>query len=45
MYEIQILTPSGIHTLKYNESENLQEFEKKTVEKYGTFITIQSKKI
>jgi len=41
-YQIVFLTPNGIKTEVYKESESLQDFEKRMVEKYKTFIVQSS---
>lgn len=41
-YQIVFLTPSGIKTEVYRQSESLVDFEKRMVEKYKTFIVQSS---
>lgn len=45
IYEIKILTPFGVKVLNFDESKkSLQQLEEETKAKFGTFITLESKK-
>jgi hypothetical protein len=44
-YEITLLTSQGMKVEVYNTSLSLEEFTAQMIEKYGTFITYQSKQI
>lgn len=45
IYEIKILTLFGVKVLKFDESKkSLQQLEEETKAKFGTFITLESKK-
>ena len=44
-YQIIFLTPNGIKAEVYSESESLQDFEKRMVDKYKTFIVQSSLQI
>jgi hypothetical protein len=41
-YQITFITPNGIETEIYKESESLKNFEKRMVNKYKTFIVQSS---
>ena len=45
-YQIEILTLSVSKKLIFDESQtSLEQFEKETMEKHGTFVTLSSKEI
>jgi hypothetical protein len=44
-YKIVLLTPQGIKTETYTDTQPLNEFEAQMVDKYGTFILQSSNKI
>lgn len=46
IYEIKILTLFGVKVLNFDESKkSLHQLEEETKAKFGTFITLESKKI
>lgn len=44
-YEITLMTSQGLKVEIYNTTLSLEEFTAQMIEKYGTFITYQSKQI
>lgn len=41
-YLITLLTPSGVKTEIYKDSQDLEEFTAEMATKYGTFVTLKS---
>lgn len=44
-YKIKLMTPAGIVTETYTDSQELTEFEQEMTAKHGTFITLEAQEI